>query len=550
MVLHARDLYPVPEETARVARAAFPKGNAYITARDELGIWYGDSEFAALFESHQGRPAESPGRLALITVMQFAEGLSDRQAAEAVRARIDWKYALGLALDNSGFHFSILSEYRKRLIAGGAEHYLLDDMLKRFKAKGLLKAGGRQRTDSTHVLAAVRKLNRLESVGETLRAALDALAAAAPKWLLKQVSPDWFDRYGSRFQQYRLPKTKTEQEHLAETIGADGHHLLSAIYADSSPQWLREVQAVQTLRQVWEQQYEVENDQVRWRARKDLPANKLLIQSPHDSEARNCTKRTLNWTGYAAHLTETCDEESPNLITNVETTLSTTSDKDMTDTIHVALAEKGLLPKEHFVDTGYVTAKHIIGSCAKHKIDLLGPVPPDTSWQTRSGQGFGISCFAIDWETQTATCPRGQASQSWRRRQDDHGNDVLEVRFSQAECLACADRAQCTKAKVSPRLLRLRPQAEYNALQAARKRQETTEFKERYKRRAGVEGTISQGTRSFDLRRSRYIGLAKTHLQHVRTAAAINLTRAVAWLDGIPKAQTRTSHFAALAPAT
>lgn len=550
MTLHARDRFNIPEETARVARAAFPKGNVYMTMGDELGIWYKDSDFAPLFTSHQGRPAESPGRLALVTVMQYAEGLTDRQAAEAVRARIDWKYVLRLELNDPGFDFSVLSGFRDRVIAGGAEHQLLDDMLDQFRELGLLKARGRQRTDSTHVLAAIRKLNRLECVGETLRAALNALATVTPDWLLEQVTPDWFDRYGPRFEQYRLPKAKAERERLAETIGADGYQLLSAIYADSAPGWLREVPAVEILRQVWVQQYYVQDGQVKWRTAEDLPPNKLLIQSPYDLEARNRTKRSLNWTGYAAHLTETCDEETPNLITHVETTLATTADVEMTETIHAALAGKDLLPSEHFVDTAYVDAEHLVTSRTDYQLDLFGPVPPDSSWQARTGSGFDISCFVIDWEAQTVPCPEGRVSKSWRPRQDGDGNEVIEIRFDRYDCHACARRPQCTKAKDHPRTLRLRPQAQHVALQTARQRQDTPEFKERYKTRAGIEGTISQGTRSFDLRRSRYIGLPKTHLQHVVTAAAINLTRAVSWVMGTPKAQTRPSRFAALAPGT
>jgi transposase len=544
-------MLPVPEQTARVAKAAFPKGNVYMTMRDQLGTWYQDSDFVSLFKSHQGRPAESPGRLALVTVMQFAEGLTDRQAAESVRGRIDWKYALALEVDDPGFDFSVLSEFRDRLIADEAEHQLLNDMLKRFKCLGLLKARGRQRTDSTHVLAAVRKLNRLECVGETLRAALNALAVATPDWLLEQVTPDWFDRYGPRFEQYRLPKAKTERERLAETIGADGHQLLLAIHAESAPTWLQKIPAVKILDVVWSQQYYVGDDgQVKWRAAQDLPRNKSLIQSPYDPEARNRTKRSLNWTGYAAHLTETCDEDTPNLITDVQTTPSTTGDIEMTNTIHKSLAEKDLLPSEHIVDTGYVAAEPLVSSRTNYSIDLLGPAPPDSNWQARTGQGFDISCFAVDWDAQTVTCPQGQVNRSWRVRQDHRSKDTIEVRFDRDVCRSCVTRGQCTRAKDNPRTLKLKSQAQHVALQNARQRQDTASFKEQYKARAGVEGTISQGTRCFDLRRSRYIGLAKTHLQHIITAAAMNLTRSVAWLEGIPKAQTRQSRFAALAPST
>jgi transposase len=155
----------------------------------------------------------------LVTVFQFLEHLSDRQAADAVRARIDWKYALGLELTDPGFHFSVLTEFRARLVAGQAEHLLLDTMLERFKQRGLLKACGKQRTDSTHVLAAVHDLTLLELVAETLRAALDDLAAIVPDWLRAVAQPAWFERYGRRVEEYNLPKSQDKRVALARQIG-------------------------------------------------------------------------------------------------------------------------------------------------------------------------------------------------------------------------------------------------------------------------------------------------------------------------------------------
>jgi transposase len=551
MTLHPRDRFKIPTNTVRVARAAFPKGNVYMTMRDELELHYEDSDYKDLFTSPQGRPAESPGMLCLVTVMQYAEGLTDRQTAEMVRARMDWKYALGLALEDEGFHFSVLSSFRDRVIAGGAERRLLDDMLQQFKDKGLLKARGKQRTDSTAVLAAVRSINRLECIGETLRAALNALAAAAPTWLLEQVTPDWFERYGERFEQYRLPRKRSERQALGETIGADGYHLLMAIYEEDAPPWLREIEAVGILRQVWIQQFCVQEGQVKLRSTKDLPPNKQLIMSPYDVDARSRVKRGTQWTGYAVHLTETCDAKRPNLITHVETTPATTGDVEMTDTIHQALQEKDLLPGEHLVDTAYVSAEHLARSSKDYELDLCGPAPPDSTWQARSETGYDIPCFAIDWEAQSVTCPQGIASRSWHER-EEKDKPVIQVRFPTGACRACGMRSCCTHAKEGPRVLTIKPQTQHEALQEARQRQQTSEFKERYKARAGVEGTISQGTRTFGLRRTRYIGLPKTRLGHILTAAAIDLTRAVHWLmDPDPsKAHTRVSHFAALAPAT
>jgi transposase len=469
--------------------------------------------------------------------------VTDRQAAEAVRARIDWKYVLGLSLTDPGFHYSILSEFRGRLLEGGQEADLLDKVLERLIQVGLLKAGGQQRTDSTHVLASVRDLNRLECVGETLRQTLEDLALVAPDWLLAQITSDWFDRYSARVESYRLPKKKSEREVLLLQIGQDGSALLSAIYRQDAPEWLRELPSVAIMIRVWIQQYYMEEGEFRWRDKNNLPPAKQLIISPYDVESRNRTKRTTNWSGYAVHLTETCDAADPNLITHVETTPATTADVEVTDRIHRALADRGLLPTEHLVDTAYTSAEHLVEAQRDYRLDLVGPVAGGASWQAKAGQGFDVACFAVDWVNQTATCPQGKTSIGWHVRQEAYGHDYIEIRFNPTDCRACTRRSDCTRAKRHPRILSIKPQAEYEALRLARKRQKTDEFKQKYKRRAGVEGTISQGTRSFDLRRTRYIGLAKTHLQHLATAAAMNLTRVAHWFMGInvPKAQTRRS---------
>src|SRR5215218_7468694 len=220
----------VPDETRRIARAAFPKGALCLCIADGLGPVYQDGQFAALFP-RRGQPAAAPGRLALAVVLQFVENLSDREAADAVRGRIDWKYALGLALTDPGFDHTVLSEFRTRLVAGGAERLLLDALLGHLQEQGLVKARGGQRTGSTHVLAAVRVLNRLERVGETLRAALNELAAVAPAWLQAVAPPAWYERYGRRVENYRLPKTEAVRLALAAEIGADGQRLLAALDA-------------------------------------------------------------------------------------------------------------------------------------------------------------------------------------------------------------------------------------------------------------------------------------------------------------------------------
>ena len=548
MSLRPDPIVPVPEETRRVARAAFPHGNVYMRLRDELGSIYTDAGFAGLFPTH-GRPAEAPWRLALITVLQFAEGLSDRQAADAVRSRIDWKYALGLALTDAGFDASVLCEFRARLVMGGGEQQLLDLMLERFRARGLLKARGRQRTDSTHVLAAVRALNRLQCAGETLRHALNALAAAAPDWLRPLIVAEWLERYAHRVDEYRLPRGQAARDALAETMGSDGFRVLDAVYAADAPAWLRELPAVETLRRVWVQQYYArdEDGRIRQRSRADAPPAAVLINSPYDPDARYSAKRDTSWVGYRVHLTETCDDDGPHLVTQVETTPASVQDVAATAPIQDALAAKGLLPSTHIVDAGYIDAALLVSSRATHGVDLLGPPLPDPSWQAREATGFDVAAFAVDWDARRVTCPEGAQSVFWSSTHDRHGNEAVRIEFAAADCRACPSRPRCTRSAIEPRSLGLRPEAQHRALQAARQRQTTDAFKADYARRAGVEGTLSQGVRRCEVRRARYIGLAKTRLEHIGIAAALNLVRVTDWLADIPRARTRQAPFARLA---
>jgi transposase len=536
----------VPELTARVAHAAFPKGNPYLRLRDELGAVFYDGDFADLYP-RRGQPALPPWKLALVTVMQFAEDLSDRRAADAVRGRIDWKYALGLELDDPGFNFSVLSEFRGRLAAGGAQRLLLDEMLEACEARGLLKPGARQRTDSTHVLAATRDLNRLELVGETLRAALNALATVAPEWLRQRVPHEWFDRYAARVEETRLPKGREARYAHAEVIGADGYRLLDALRYDAASAWLWQVPTVEILRRVWLCQFSVEDDRVRWRTAADLAPAGQRINSPYDPEAAFGNKRSTTWTGYKIHVTETCDPNQIHLITNGETTSAVAADVDQTAPIHTALAAKGLLPGDHLLDAGYVDAQLLVGSQFEHGVRLVGPVRPDVSWQAEANQGFDISHFAIDWEAKRVTCPEGKTSTLWKPGHDRRGNEVIHTEFARRECLACPSRPLCTRATTEGREMTLRPRELHEALQAARREQETAGWKAEYAARAGIEGTLSQGVRGFGLRRCRYVGLAKARLQHVATAAAINVYRISDWVGGVPPATTRTSRFKRLA---
>ena len=405
MSLQPKEITPVPEETVRVARAAFPKGNAWLSLRDELGTIYSDEMFAGLYPS-RGQPAEAPWRLALVLVLQFADGLSDRRAAEAVRSRIDWKYLLGLELTDPGFDSTVLSEFRSRLVEGSAERRMLDAILELCRARKWLAARGHQRTDSTHVLGMIRALHRLECAGETMRHALDSLAVSAPDWLRRLSPPEWLDRYGRRFDDYRLPKGKDERQAYAEQIGADGHALLDAIYAYETEPWLRQIPAVEIMRQVWVQQFYRSEADIHWRTEAEgVPPSALFIASPYDSEAHFAKKRSTSWVGYKVHLTESCEEDQPHLITHLETTAAPVADGDVLETIHDALAADDLLPAVHLTDTGYVDAKRLLSSRTRYDVDLLGPTRGDYHRRGRENKGFAAQDFTIDWERRQAVCP-------------------------------------------------------------------------------------------------------------------------------------------------
>lgn len=544
MSLHPQAIPPVPEETARVARASLPKGNTWLQMRDELGTFFRDEDFLDWF-SEKGQPAESAWRLALVMVMQYAEGLTDRQAADAVRTRIDWKYTLSLEITNAGFDFSVLSEFRGRMLANRAERRLFDLMLSQFRERGWVKERGQQRTDSTHVLAAIRAVNRLECVGETVRHALNVLAEVAPDWLIEHMKPAWAKRYQSRFSDFRLPKEEKTRIELAEQIGADGRDLLENIYTSPTHHWLQEIPAIDVLRTIWIQQYHASEQGTPWRNNQELPPAALLFSSPYDIEARYSRKKNTKWLGYKVHFTEGCEVDQPHLMVEVTTTSATTADGDVMEDLHERLAEKQVLPSQHLVDKGYVDADLLAKSRQIHQIDLVGPALPDTSWASKAAGRLDHEQVLIDWEKKQVLCPAGQTSQDWGHIPDRHGKPSLRIRFPLRFCRSCPLHAQCTP--VAAKVLILRPdEASYTALQEARKRQETPEFRSLYAKRAGVEGTVAQAIRTCEMRRARYIGQKKVNLQAFLTASAMNVLRACHWIREAKHATPPSSRFTRL----
>jgi transposase len=284
----------------------------------------------------------------------------------------------------------------------------------------------------------------------------------------------------------------------------------------------RELPAVQLLRRIWAPQCEVAAERVRRRASAALPPATDPITPPHEPEARYAVKGGQGWTGDKVQLTETCDAERPHRISQGTTTLAPAADIEPLAPIQEALAGKGLPPSQQ---------------------------ADDHQWQARAGTGFAGSHLPIDGAAQVVTCPRGHPSVRGCQTETARGRTMLPIDVAATDCSAGPVRTQCTRAKTLPRSLTLQPRAEHEAIQAARSRQQTADFAAAYARRAGIEGSLAQGIRAFGLRTARYRGVAKTHLQQVAIAAAINVQRVTDWLDDRPRATTRRSPLARLAAA-
>jgi transposase len=571
MSLHLQSSIPsVPEDTARVAQAAFRRGNPYLVLRDRLGVMFEDADFADLYP-RRGQAAYAPWRLALVTLLQFRETLSDRQAAEAVRARIDWKYLLGLDLTDEGFDHTVLCEFRGRLLEHEATERLLTRVLEVARGDGLLKARGRQRTDSTHVLAAVRQMNRIELLGETLRATLNTIARVAPDWLRVFAPTDWHERYDRRVEDMRLPATGLKRDTYIVQVGTDGHDLLDLLDASETPEVLRALPEVGVLRRVWARHFArggSEKDDQEGKNKKDAKARQERkdsagaagtrlrslrargpddrLESPYDIDARFRTKASKNWMGYMVHFTETCDTDTPHLVVHTETTPANVHEAMRTAAIHDALSEKELAPAEHLADSAYVSAAHIVAARERHGIDLVGPGRPDQSWQKQQESAFQTTDFVVDWENRRARCPEGHETTGWGEYKDKtSGRVYIRAGFNVADCRSCCSKSRCTRA--ASRRLNLHARPEHEALAATRARHESEAGRRLYDQRQGIEGTLSQGVRAFGVRRARYRGLVKVELQNVAIAGAFNIDRLAAWFAKRPLAPTRVSRFAALA---
>jgi len=535
-------LGPVPDCTERLAKVLL-RGQArrrFIILAEQLTELF--SEFESQLEASYpdaGQWGIHPFRVIGLLLLQAMEGLSDRQATEMVVLNVGWKLVLRLPMDHEGWNDSILSKARDRFLETQVLMELFDAFLASAKDKGYLNVI-KQRVDATHIEACVRSLNRVELVLETVRNAIEALTEEDVNFVRSIRRENWLKRYYlDRPFNYRLPKSDSERTKMAEAAGDDGFHILKSI--EQAPKDKRNafenLQAIETLRKVLEEQFSSEDrGKPKFKESKELKPSGIRIASPYEPEARNACKGETNWTGYKAHLTETCVKGFPNLITQVETTVGTENDSETLPKITESLSLRNLKPEKLFTDSGYVNVDLLSRLKSELGIDVMARLANGHSWQSQQGKGFDQSSFSINWSKRQVTCPAQATSVQWKNTNDGGSN----VHFAKEQCSSCPFKTDCTKGEY--RVLHLKSESVWRHMQAMKERQQTQEFRDECKIRAGVEGTQSEFAKVVG-RQSTVRGLAKVHQKNVLAAIAMNFKRMTDWMNGKGHNETRVGKY-------
>lgn len=521
MSLKPAPVRPLSPELVAWAEHHLPSESPYRLVGDLLYPDLHDDQFADLYHK-EGRPAVSPVILSLVTVFQALEDLSDRAAAFAAVDRKSWQYAMHLPADYAGFDASILVDFRKRLLDHDAEARIFEHVLHTMQVLKLLSPRGIQRTDSLALFTKARKLTRLEFMVETMRVALRAVVKADKEWAQAQLPSEWEERYAKLCRSERLDTEKMVA--MGVQTGDDGQALLDLLDAEVSPPQLRELYAVTVLRTVWSQHYAKGDDgHMAW-VKTGSYDGATRIETPHDPEARWSAKRDEGWTGYKLQLSETDDPDRPHLITDIAVTSAEVPDCTALGDIRERQKGREVLPRERFVDRGYVRGT-TLAKAETFEEELMGYVPERGSPQKKIEGGITTDQFKIDIENRFVTCPQGITASI-----NGGGKWGLIAEFRASACHACPLRPRCCTGK-NGRTLSF--SNDHVHLEAARKRQETPEFKVAYQQhRGGVEACLSAVTRGQGVRSSRYCGRKKNQLRALFIGAAVNLDRGAAWRAG------------------
>lgn len=502
----------------------FPEGNRYRLFREKiLPVLHAKrAELCALYCEDNGRPAVEPVVVTGVTLLQFMEKVPDRKAAENVRLHLGWKYALDLEVDDTGFHYSSLCNFRERLVEGEAERIGFDSILDALRESGLVRKRSRQRLDSTHVLGNVARMSRLECVREAIRLFIELVKRCR----LEASLPDYavyVERYcESQVQWHRLSK-----EALAEKAAQAGRDALRLIcWLRQQPALIRDHDKAVLLERVFLEQYNLESSSMALRKREESGT----VKNPHDPDAQWSSKdlaKTKTWVGYKLQLAETVPdsdeakkkgEPTEQFITEVTTTEAIASDLDgMARNLHAQAEYQNDEPAELYVDSAYVTDDTLADAQAQGR-EIIGPArkPGNPTHM------LAVDEFDIDIANRQAICPAGHTSRQCSLIHD-HYNGSVYYRFEWAGlCDDCDLQKQCTRRKDSRRHVSVG--MHHNLLQQRRREVQTAEFKFKMHRRNAIEGTISEFTR-LGGRRTRYKGFVKTTLANYFQGAAVNANR-------------------------
>jgi transposase len=512
----------MPEETDRIGAYLLDADSPYRFIGDVLYAQFHDEEFADLYPN-DGQPSISPIILSFVTVFQYLEDLSDRDAVFALKDRISWKYALHLPLTYPSFDHTVLVEFRIRLRTHKAQGRVFDAVLARLKDMGMVKARGTQRTDSLSVLTRARTLNRLELVSDTIRVAVKALLKADAEWTRRVIPIEWEQRYGKPCKSERMSEEQREEAKVR--VGRDGQWLLDRLEKDDAAH-LRELRDVETLRLVWKQHFLIaEDDTVEWTPTGDH-GGANAIETPYDPEARWSKKGSFNWIGDKLQVTETDDEGLPHLITDIDLTAATDADFTALEEIRERQKARDVLPSERYADSGYISGPNIKDGREEYGEDLIGPMRDVHTAQSKRADGLTHADFHIDLIAGRAICPAviEVSIITW-------GDGTRQATFPARFCQTCPLQERCCTGKTEGRSLRFGPA--YEETQAARRRQKTEAFKTKYRQhRGGVEACLSTLVHGHGIRRNRYYRRATNRIRALCTAAALNLARAAAWRAG------------------
>lgn len=479
-------------------------------------------QLVAMYCADNGRPCEEPVRMLGISILQFMEGLPDRQAVEACCYDLRWKYALGMEVDSPSIHSTSLVKFRQRLLDNDLNSIAFDAVLESMRKAGYLKARKAQRLDSTHVLGMVSEMSRLECIREAVRLTLEHVVhedqlARPEAW------STWWDRYVESLPDYKAGKEVLQEKMLQ--AGTDARDLLS--WLDTLPESVRSIKEIQTLRRVFEENFEEQQAQLAKRRAQPPGA----VQNPHDPDAQWSSKGTIpakqkDWVGYKVQIAETLptskdDPKAPTdaIITAVVTQPAIASDKAaMTEVEKEWERTQQEKPGCLYVDGGYTSGKELARAQQEER-EIKGPVQPAPT----KGEKLSAEDFSIDIETRSAICPSGHASTNCSRMEEATGKINYRFEWKNSICQSCPLKDRCVGANQSHRSLVVGEHHEH--VQARRREMKTPEFKEQMHSRNGIEGTISELKRGYGMRRSRYRGISKTTFQNYMIAAACNIKR-------------------------